>query len=364
MAGTLTRQANRHSQARAGDRPEGAAKKETAPARSLLRGRLTPVQPDDFGCRIHERASGRRCPRALISVPPIPKDPRPTRTDIRARTGVQLSLRQIRGKRTFDLQGHSRRMSEVNGTIWLVCGPDSRFLGRPALAEGTIPPFGSPKSLSTSCLSAGCRACSALLEPERATFATVSCPAWSSTPPRIAALWTLSFKPDGVRLDHLRAKRFRVQHRRYFLLSGFPKITPPSLPNRRVHSQIPHCCGALRQLAATPSGCSDRAVSHRLAGFLLVDPVRTVAAAHDPGVHHRFTTARARSIPVMLVCPSKLSLRLQLSRQMSESTLLPPCFSASARGGSLLLPGRHPALLLPRSFGPSVAGRSVRRFQP
>ena len=74
--------------------------------------------------------------------------------------------------------------------------------------------------------------------------------------------------------------------------------------------------------------------------------------------------ARAPSIPVMPVCPSKLSLRLQLSRQMSESTLLPPCFSASARGGSLLLPGRHPALLLLRLVGPSVAGRSVRRFQP
>ena len=31
MAGTLTRQANRHSQARAGDRPEGAAKKGDRP---------------------------------------------------------------------------------------------------------------------------------------------------------------------------------------------------------------------------------------------------------------------------------------------------------------------------------------------
>jgi len=74
--------------------------------------------------------------------------------------------------------------------------------------------------------------------------------------------------------------------------------------------------------------------------------------------------ARAHSIPVMLVCPSKLSLRLQLSRQMSESTLLPACFSAFVRGGLLLLPGRHPALLLLRSFGTPVAGRSVCRFQP
>jgi len=32
-------------------------------------------------------------------------------------------------------------------------------------------------------------------------------------------------------------------------------------------------------------------VSHHFAGLLLVDPVRAVSAAHDPGVHRRFTRA-------------------------------------------------------------------------
>jgi len=39
-----------------------------------------------------------------------------------------------------------------------------------------------------------------------------------------------------------------------------------------------------------PPACSDLVVSRHFAGFLLVDPVRTVAAAHDPGVHRRFTS--------------------------------------------------------------------------
>jgi hypothetical protein len=63
-----------------------------------------------------------------------------------------------------------------------------------------------------------------------------------------------------------------------------PFVAPESsspLPNR--------IAPVLRRSAATPPARSDLVVSHHFAGLLLVDPVRTVAAAHDPGVHRRFT---------------------------------------------------------------------------
>jgi len=66
--------------------------------------------------------------------------------------------------------------------------------------------------------------------------------------------------------------------------------SPSPLPNR-----IPPI---LRRSAATPPARSDRVVSHHFAGLLLVDPVRTVAAAHDPGVHRRFTRALKTEVPV------------------------------------------------------------------
>jgi len=44
-------------------------------------------------------------------------------------------------------------------------------------------------------------------------------------------------------------------------------------------------------------------VSRHFAGLLLVDPVRTVAAAHDPGVHRRFTRSRSCAIPAMRFLP-------------------------------------------------------------
>ena len=65
-----------------------------------------------------------------------------------------------------------------------------------------------------------------------------------------------------------------------------PFVAPESsspLPNR--------IAPVLRRSAATPPARSDLVVSHHFAGLLLVDPVRTVAAAHDPGVHRRFTRA-------------------------------------------------------------------------
>lgn len=54
----------------------------------------------------------------------------------------------------------------------------------------------------------------------------------------------------------------------------------------------------LRRSAATPPACSDPVVSHHFAGLLLVDPVRTFAAAHDPGIHRRFTRAYKTEVPV------------------------------------------------------------------
>lgn len=46
---------------------------------------------------------------------------------------------------------------------------------------------------------------------------------------------------------------------------------------------------SLRRSAATPPARSNLVVSHHYAGLLLDHPVRTFAAAHDPGVHRRFT---------------------------------------------------------------------------
>jgi len=85
-----------------------------------------------------------------------------------------------------------------------------------------------------------------------------------------------------------------------------PSVAPESpspLPNR--------IAPALRRSAATPPARSDPVVLRHFAGLLLVDPVRTVAAAHDPGVHRRFTdgSLRNRGSPRCVFCPSKLSLR-------------------------------------------------------
>ena len=54
---------------------------------------------------------------------------------------------------------------------------------------------------------------------------------------------------------------------------------------------------SLRRSAATPPARSDLVVSHHLAGLLLVGPARAVAAAHDPGVHHRFTNSASAFDP-------------------------------------------------------------------
>jgi hypothetical protein len=68
--------------------------------------------PEGAAISQRERTSGRN-PAAL--------------TRFSSESGMQLALRLLRGKSLSDLPGHFRRMSEVNGTIWLVCGPDARF---------------------------------------------------------------------------------------------------------------------------------------------------------------------------------------------------------------------------------------------
>jgi len=60
-------------------------------------------------------------------------------------------------------------------------------------------------------------------------------------------------------------------------------------------SPLPKRCPALARRPRLivsrlpPPDCSDPVVSRHFADFLLVNPVRAVAAAHDPGVHRRFT---------------------------------------------------------------------------
>lgn len=90
--------------------------------------------------------------------------------------------------------------------------------------------------------------------------------------------------------------------RRALLLSAFSKDHPsvalksPSPLPRRIS---PSLCRS----AAIRSACSDPVVSRHFAGLLLGDLVRTLAAAHNPGVHRRFTPSRSLAIPAMRFLP-------------------------------------------------------------
>jgi len=152
---------------------------------------------------------------------------------------------------------------------------------------------------------------------------------------------------------------------RHFSLLAFPKIAPSSLPNRRVHSRAAHGTCAprspLRQSAATPPDCSDLVVSRHFAGFLLVDPVRTVAAAHDPGVHRRFTPARFPALSSWFGFrgSSRCHSALRSFPSADSCRRWNGAFAQSRRGGSHLLPDCHPALLQPRCAGFPLRGSSA-----
>lgn len=78
--------------------------------------------------------------------------------------------------------------------------------------------------------------------------------------------------------------------RKAFLLIAFSKDCP--FIALKSTSPLPTQISLdLCRSAATPSARSDLGVLHHFAGLLLVHLVRTFAAAHDPGVHRRFTVS-------------------------------------------------------------------------
>jgi len=139
-----------------------------------------------------------------------------------------------------------------------------------------------------------------------------------------------------------------------------PSVAPES-PSPLLRRIAP----SLRQSAATPPARSDLVVSHHSAGLLLVDPVRTVAAAHDPGVHRRFTNrpfelldsrdacSAIRSFPSADSCRRRSALGscdLPLSPpgRLSPPARLSPCSAASLARGLEARSGRRPAAFTAR----------------
>lgn len=120
----------------------------------------------------------------------------------------------------------------------------------------------------------------------------------------LRVLHSVRWKPDSdpsLRLSTLSGRRVG---KAFLILLLFQRS--PLRRSRIVESTpglITNPCGpvCLRRLAATPSVRSDLVVSRHFAGLLLVDPVRTVAAAHDPGVHRRFT----RMLPDSMSCDTE-----------------------------------------------------------
>lgn len=147
---------------------------------------------------------------------------------------------------------------------------------------------------------------------------------------RLPARWNRTVTPHALPREALPLLAFSKDH---------PFVVPES------PSPLPDWIAPfLRRLAATPPARSDPVVSRHFAGLLLVDPVRAVAAAHDPGVHRRFTRAsetevsltapfRSCEIPAMRSCPSKLSLRrwpLSLDTAEASCDARCPCGEALA----------------------------------
>ena len=145
-----------------------------------------------------------------------------------------------------------------------------------------------------------------------------------------------------------------------------PSVAPESpspLPNR--------IAPVLRQSAATPPARSDLVDSHHFAGLLLVDPVRTVAAAHAPGVHRRFTSTpgpKSARAPVEGLEDSRDACSALRSFPSADGrrrrTASCPCGEALTSGPVVTLLCCNPAdsCTLPRAHHqPCLEARSRRR---
>jgi hypothetical protein len=159
------------------------------------------------------------------------------------------------------------------------------------------------------------------------------------------------------------AFRFRARHHGFFLLFHFQRSplrrsrTAESTPGFRIAAEA--FASWLLHLLVVPTAWF-HTTSPAFSSSILSALFQRLTTLGFIIVSRSFYAA----IPVMHVCPSKLSLRRWPSRQMSEFALLPLRFSASVLGGLLLRPDRHPALLLPRWLEPAVSGGSSLRSQP
>jgi len=142
----------------------------------------------------------------------------------------------------------------------------------------------------------------------------------------------------GLRVSPSGGCRTATPHalpREAFLLLACSKDRPFVAPEPS--SPLPlRIAPPLRPPAATPTACSDLVVSRHFAGLLLDGPVRAVSAAHDPGVHRRFTwcprTPRfPRCVPALRSVPSADGRRtLELAEASCDARA--PCGEALASG--------------------------------
>ena len=266
-------------------------------------------------------------------------------------------------------------MSEVNGTRWLLCGPDSRFHVRACFHKARMSSVrfprvalgGSPLGVPPRVPRAASDRSGLLSQPAPALHGLRRWPALLRTMllPSTRMSSELTTRP-------LPAHAGPVSGSSCCLISkDHPSVVPKSpspLPGR-ASLHVPSPVGRYASRLFRPRGFTPpRRLSPRRSCPHCCSGSRPWGS---PSFHEGSTMwtgsrrpqPRIPAIPVVHFCPSKLSLRRWLSRQVSELAVLPLRFSAPVRGGLLLLPGRHPALLLLRSTPPRSRG-AITALQP
>ena len=193
-------------------------------------------------------------------MPPTPKGLRPARPNTRAkpgcltpnlRSGAACSLRCAclaeKARLTYQdttkyVRGQRHKMASVRARFKVPC---ACLFSQGAHVLRSVPQ-GRSRRLTSRRASARAPRC---LGPEWATFATGSCPAWSSTLARIAANHAPSFNPDELRADHPPVARSRGPGLGFFLLFDFQRSP---LRRSQIAESTPGVCIAARPFASWP----------------------------------------------------------------------------------------------------------------